>query len=124
MNPEIAAEWQADLISGKYKQTTGVLRCAEGGFCCLGVLCEQAVRAGIVTRVDAGNRILYESVENQFDCEGGVIPRAVRLWAEMESDNGEYVRDGVTYSLAGDNDDRGFSFSEIAAFIGKNFAEL
>lgn len=39
MKPDIKAEWVAALRSGKYKQTTGILRDDEG-FCCLGVLCD------------------------------------------------------------------------------------
>jgi hypothetical protein len=39
LNPEFKAKWLEALRSGKYKQTTGVLRSAEG-FCCLGVACD------------------------------------------------------------------------------------
>lgn len=37
--PEFKAEWVAALRSGKYPQTTGMLR-TETGYCCLGVRCE------------------------------------------------------------------------------------
>jgi len=41
MNKEIKAQWLAALRSGKYKQTTGVLRQDHTNeMCCLGVLCD------------------------------------------------------------------------------------
>lgn len=39
MNPEIKAKWIEALRSGKYKQGRGRLQ-RDGGFCCLGVLCD------------------------------------------------------------------------------------
>jgi hypothetical protein len=33
-------KWVAALRSGKYRQGTGRLRTKDGGYCCLGVLCE------------------------------------------------------------------------------------
>ena len=39
MDQELKAKWVAALRSGKYQQTTGMLRESESnGFCCLGVL--------------------------------------------------------------------------------------
>lgn len=50
MNAEIKAQWLKDLRSGEYAQTRSAL-CKLGkkydSFCCLGVLADQAVRAGI-----------------------------------------------------------------------------
>lgn len=37
MTPEMKTKWVEALRSGKYKQTTGLLKDAEG-YCCLGVL--------------------------------------------------------------------------------------
>lgn len=34
------AKWIAALRSGKYQQTFSELKSADGGFCCLGVLCD------------------------------------------------------------------------------------
>lgn len=38
--------WIAALRSGKYKQGLGLLNDEQGGFCCLGVLCDLAGRDG------------------------------------------------------------------------------
>ena len=43
MNQEIKQKWVEALRSGKYKQTTYVLR-REDSYCCLGVLCDIAGR--------------------------------------------------------------------------------
>jgi len=53
MKPEVKAEWVADLRSGNFSQTRGVLcNPIKGGHCCLGVLSEQAVRKGVATKED------------------------------------------------------------------------
>lgn len=124
MDAAIAAMWRTDLLSKEYQQGIGTLARKNGQFCCLGVLCEQAVRAGIVTRKLVDLRYQYTAVNDAGDCEGGVLPKAVMEWAGMKSDNGKYYFDGVTRSLAEDNDDRGTSFETLAAFIEKNFANL
>ena len=48
MDPEIKAKWLEALRSGEFKQGQNVLRTAEDGYCCLGVLCELAVREGVI----------------------------------------------------------------------------
>lgn len=49
MNPEIKAQWVAALRSGEYKQGAGWLNRGDE-YCCLGVLCELAAKAGVVQR--------------------------------------------------------------------------
>lgn len=41
MNADLKAKWIAALRSGDYRQVQGYLH-NEGGFCCLGVLCDLA----------------------------------------------------------------------------------
>jgi hypothetical protein len=43
MKRDIRDKWVENLLSGKYKQGEGVLRCTDGdkhSYCCLGVLCD------------------------------------------------------------------------------------
>lgn len=47
MKKEIADKWVAALRSGNYKQTTGMLNRNNESFCCLGVLCEIAIKDGV-----------------------------------------------------------------------------
>lgn len=42
MDAELKAKWVKALRSGEYKQGHGRLKTAEGGYCCLGVLCAVA----------------------------------------------------------------------------------
>jgi hypothetical protein len=73
MNQKIKAQWIADLRSGQYEQGQGYLN-VDGKLCCLGVLCEQAVRAGIIDSREDGGVVLYDGKED-------VLPSKVREWA-------------------------------------------
>jgi len=46
VNKELKDAWVEALRSGKYPQGEGVLKSAEGEYCCLGVLGEVLVKAG------------------------------------------------------------------------------
>jgi hypothetical protein len=115
MDASIKAEWISDLISGEFEQTGGVLKGREGGYCCLGVLCEQAVRKGVIppAHVDRMGWHLYGD-ESRSD----VLPIEVQRWAGLESNTGLYGEEG---SLAFDNDVRGYTFPQIAEVIATNF---
>jgi hypothetical protein len=107
MNPEIRAQWCAALRSGNYPQTQGQLRRtkpgdgAEPGYCCLGVLCELAVAAGIITR---------------YDGPQGYLPYGVATWAGLAHDGGsDPVLNGASTATA--LNDGGMPFTEIADLI-------
>ncbi len=88
--------WVAALESGEYEQDQGQLR-TDGGFCCLGVLCEVAKEEGII------------DYYNRFDAA------AVVRWVGLATASGTY--NGFENSLIHDNDDNGDSFSDIARTI-------
>ena len=120
MNPEIKAQWVSALRSGEYKQTDGTLHrvisvSADGeGYCCLGVLCDIAVKAGVIrSRID-GSREVFEA---GTEWESGVLPAKVERWAGLDNEN-PMVRtaEGYDSSLASLNDD-GYSFGAIADLI-------
>ena len=52
MKQEIKQQWITALRSGNYPQGRGYLRRIDDdgkeGYCCLGVLCELAVNAGVI----------------------------------------------------------------------------
>lgn len=54
VNPEVAQKWADALRSGEYPQSSGVLH-NNFGFCCLGVLCDVAVKNGVIPapRIDS-----------------------------------------------------------------------
>lgn len=82
MNPEIKAQWIAALRSGEYQQGRGYLNShtEEGDkFCCLGVLCDLAVKAGVDVEVREHDFI------NGLSYNGGtsLLPNVVEEWAEL-----------------------------------------
>lgn len=109
-----AEKWVAALESGEYQQTAGVLRDANG-FCCLGVACDLAVKAGVPVKVtpprDSADCWYYNDID-------GVLPKAVQGWLGLKEDIGEYRSDdsGRALSLSAVNDS-GASFAEIAQTI-------
>lgn len=126
-NTEVIKKWVEALRSGEYKQTTGKLHRVTlnenlpeepPGMCCLGVLCDLAAKAGVVTRVVDGMLMRY-------DGETHVLPPVVRDWAGLGFDN-PYVKYEVYFedgpAAAYDpvsvlNDDHRLGFSEIADAI-------
>lgn len=118
MNPEVKQKWVEALRSGKYKQGQGALRTGDG-YCCLGVLCELAVKEGVAIR----DQLFYGSpVDFRSDREDLVLPLVVSAWAglssvspEVPSQIGEGSRDKV--GLAELNDTYGADFERIADVI-------
>jgi hypothetical protein len=82
MKPEIKAQWTMALRSGEYKQGRGHLGQAYGDgetrYCCLGVLCDLAVKAGVDVPVETGPR-----GELIYDGEFLVPPKQVQEWAGL-----------------------------------------
>lgn len=106
---DVAKEWVKALRSGDYAQGRGALRDVADKFCCLGVLCDLAVEAGIIDApiVEGG---LYV-----YDRELAGVPAKVQEWSGVRTGVG-HITDGTVPSLAVSND-RGASFSEIANLI-------
>ena len=117
MNTEIQEQWVAALRSGDYQQGKGTLRSADDEFCCLGVLCDLAVKAGVEINVHApdeyeiGNSYHYGNSESY-------LPVAVLEWAGIDS-NDPII--GPTRSYQGQTaatyNDGGKTFAEIADLI-------
>lgn len=117
MKKEIAEEWIAELRSGRWTQTTKRLKTVEG-HCCLGVLCELAIKHGVPT--DA-----YKSPTDpfwEFDGESEVLPSQVENWAGLRTTGG-YIRPGGSTCLSALNDD-GSTFDEIADKIEESINTL
>ena len=107
MKPEIKDKWVAALRSGRYKQTNHVLQ-SEGGFCCLGVLCDLHSKAtGIAW--EAGE---VRPKDMSYLGSACFLPRRVVVWADV--DHAGSLPSGL--SLAVFNDE-GVPFSIIANII-------
>jgi hypothetical protein len=126
VNKEIKEKWIAALESGDYEQGTVTLRTVDGRYCCLGVLCELAIEAGVKVEksTDVVGRTWYNDGVNM---EQSVPPPAVLMWAGLPINkpnpevSGYQVEDGdgiVTYeSLAEINDYTNAGFAGIAKII-------
>lgn len=108
MNQEIKRHWVQALRSGEYRQATDVLRRGDG-FCCLGVLCDLAVKDNIIALHDEGDSYYYGE-------EYAVLPRRVVEWAGVPGNDPYVTYDDDTTSLSTLNDG-GMSFAVIADLI-------
>lgn len=116
----ILQEWIAALkgegeYKGVYKQGKGALHIAgedrkKDTFCCLGVLCDLAVKAKVIDAPEwelFGDNYQYGSAHDT-----AYLPTEVMEWAGLREDNGGF-EDGVLAEL---NDD-GKKFKTIANII-------
>jgi hypothetical protein len=146
MKKEVADKWIAALRSGEYKQTKGHLNVPEEftlnvpeeftvnnspvygarttypvGLCCLGVLCEVAIKEGV-----AVDKVLTDH-SYSYDMTNSFLPASVMLWAGMKTNSGDTCIsiDGEdVYELTVLNDDKGYNFNEIADHIAKYWEHL
>ena len=115
-----ARAWVKALRSGKYKQTKGTLARIDGhtgeilGLCCMGVLCELAVKAKVIPAPSVGLADL------SYDSQNAVLPASVQEWAGLKDETGSIRNLGnLTYQ-----NDSGKSFKQIARIIEQKAAEL
>lgn len=131
MKPKIAKIWVQALRSGEYSQGRTRLN-RDGLYCCLGVLCELAVKEGVIP---PGLPTISNGTEKVFAygerAEVGLPPPEVVRWAGMKSRTG-YITSmdpavpafiNTNPSLAHLND-FGVPFSEIADAIERNIPTL
>lgn len=114
MKKDIKAQWVAALRSGEYQQGRGQLN-FNGHYCCLGVLCEIAVKAGVAVKTeDFGLRIGYKHKEyDYYDRFSFATPTyGLSQWAAL------FVEDVA--KLSNMNDIKRRSFEEIADWIEEN----
>jgi len=112
MDQIIKSEWVAALRSGGLKQ--GFFRLnkpVDDTYCCLGVLCEIAVEAGVVEKKDMNGYATY-------DGSGHCLPSAVCEWAGLDKSNPQPKNSKSALISLNDNK---FTFNEIADVIEKGF---
>lgn len=117
MNKEIKEKWVAALRSGKYTQSKQKLK-TKYGYCCLGVLCDLAVKEGIC-KESPGEDLHNEEV--MFDTRTSILPDSVLRWSEVDSLNPSILIEGkiYPYTLAECNDTLELDFNQIADIIEK-----
>ena len=123
MKKKIAKKWVAALRSGEYTQGKDVLAdSARTKHCCLGVLCEVAIKGGLEVTVETPP----DHDAAIFDNSKAFLPVSVADWAGMNTRLGELPSGATTatvLSLMGMNDS-GHTFGDIADVIEKYREEL
>ena len=128
MNPKIKAQWLAALRSGEYQQGKGALRRTIQGeekFCCLGVLCELAVKAEVTPAPVVDSHQPTLAAWQYENGNWGSLPPSVRDWAGLLSvDPSVIVTSGSAnhpvrheQNLSECNDDLRLTFAQIADVI-------
>ena len=119
MKKEIADKWVAALRSGEYKQREGGLANEKRTkHCCLGVLCELAIKEGVEMLVEVRPDMPKDMY---FEDSAGGLPYSVQEWAGVASANGR-LYGGI--SVATLNDDMKYDFGRIANIIEESWKEL
>jgi hypothetical protein len=128
MNPEIKARWVAWLRVNANSQGKGFLRDKDDRYCCLGGLCELAVKDGVIERwLPAGERG-YRYGERQTGRNStAYLPLKVVEWAGLEQYRGAKAGNVFVDSpdepppgsspLAALNDSGRYDFHKIAYLI-------
>lgn len=120
MKENVKQSWVAALRSGDYRQGRQRLRTVTGDdvqFCCLGVLCELAIEAGIVRR---DGHYGYHAVDDENDVASGSLPDAVVRWADLPSGDPSVTEgddEERPLPLSYLNDIRAGTFNQIADLI-------
>ena len=118
MDKEIKEKWTTALRSGEYKQGFDRLRRYDT-CCCLGVLCELAVNAGVIPPGKLHSDftgVAYAYGESE---RVGLLPDEVLHWASIENQTAVFNYGEQRGDLAHFND-TGLSFEEIATIIEEN----
>jgi hypothetical protein len=120
MNPEIKELWLQALTSGEYTQGTGYLQ-KDGSFCCLGVLCDLAVKAGVAWSEEKVWNGVSATTYRDYNGDNSTttLPDGVAEWAEISASGQFSFEFGDTlWEL---NDNRKLTFEQIAAVIDEKF---
>lgn len=115
MNTDIKARWIEALRSGEYAQGMHVLRSPGDAYCCLGVLCDIAVKDGKGEWYDlapdeGGEHWNFRDEADGFSSTG--LTRKIKDWSGI----GFLDQDTLVHM----NDGQGRSFKEIAQYIEEN----
>lgn len=129
---QVRKDWVAALRSGEYKQGKGLLRRpgkTGDKFCCLGVLCEMAVKAGVIPAAKymeaatiVGDRYGYGGGKTGPSTE--LPPKKVRDWAGITTENGTFDVQGDFPNTLTELNDNGKTFKAIAKIIESEPAGL
>lgn len=121
MDPEVKGKWLTALRSGEYEQGKGYLKVEpedendKPKYCCLGVLCDVAIKSGLPldeeTVTDVNNEG-YELQAVKFNGNQSFLPPQVQDWAGMDGD-GWSGGDPTVITKYGEEDELEFNISVL-----------
>lgn len=127
MKADVKRQWLEALRSGEYTQGQGYLSSSRNvsftsrkkpqgqTYCCLGVLCDLAVKAGVPVKT------VVEAGVTRYDGMMAYLPDSVLNWAGPRGlTNSGRVSPKV---LLSELNDKGVTFEEIANLIEENVVE-
>lgn len=120
MNPEIKKQWLEALRSGTYVQGRDRLRTVDNKFCCLGVLSDLAVEAGVGQWEGLYFHDDSDDEDGYKDRSMANLTAGVIAWAGVPGEDPVIDSPSSRYSTAAGQNDRGASFEEIADMIEAN----
>lgn len=109
MKETIKKKWLAKLRNKKTKQSKDRLKDKNGGFCCLGVLCD----------IYSKDKKVSWTKNDWILGEWASLPTAVVDWAGLPSNNPEVEMGDDFTDLATLNDSGNYTFEDIAEIIEK-----
>jgi hypothetical protein len=120
MNPLVKKQWVDALRSNQYEQGTDCLRSGKDKFCCLGVLCDLAVKAGVIPEPEFVMYNYEDPSRYRYDRSETLLPSKVASWAELDVDpeiliDDEFGRSSETLTEL--NDGKHYPFNKIADLI-------
>lgn len=128
MKQEIKEQWITALTDETYQQGTGELRSTKDEYCCLGVLCDLAVKAGEAKWLYQSTtgwllipaNVTLEEAKELGQVGSATLPGFITVWAGMakhEYNPTVVVHDGEHISLTQANDSKNLPFNTIAELI-------
>lgn len=124
MNENIKDDWITSLTNNEYIQGVGELRAKRDEYCCLGVLADRAVKAGIAQwewQVSVGWVVVPTDPELRkipgANEGAAILPDFIRDWAGLDACNPRVLYDGANVALSAANDSKQLDFATIAELI-------
>ena len=110
---EVKGKWLAALRSGEYRQGEGQLRSEDGGYCCLGVLCDVIDPEG------------WGRDDGEWEWENHLSMLTAEICELMGLTDDGYFSTAVEgrHSLVALNDSGEYSFGRIADIIEEKYKQ-